>query len=141
MSLSSCSNYHKDMSYYVGKATSEKELLNLSESIKGAREELKALEEAVFHRYQEVQRIVWYNKVIIKREQNRYSKDKRVTVKVIAYRVATLDGIQINQEYIYGSDKSFSWAERKNAEILAEALSKKYNNCPIENMMKGGKKT
>lgn len=141
MSLSSCINYHKDMSYYVGKATSEKELLTLNESIKRAREELAVLEEAIFHRYQEVQRIVWYNKVVITREQNRYSKDKRVTLRVVVYRVATLDGVQIKQEYIYGSDESFSWAERKSVERTAKELSKKYNNCPIENLVKPGKKT
>lgn len=114
-----CERYYKDQDYYIHKATTE-ELLKISADIK-TRAELDEMEQAIYTRFNEIQRVIKYPQVEITREQNQYSQDKKwkLNVRPQPYLI-TLDGIEIKKEWEYSKSKQFTYPEKKSAIALLE---------------------
>lgn len=136
MALKYCDMYYNDQSYYVNKCTSADSLEQLHESIKQARQELIELETAACARYNEITAIVWYHQVDISREQNQYSRDKKVKINVRLYKVGMLNGEQCACEWVYGKHNQYAYQEKKAAYAYAKELSNQYNHCKIIDKLK-----
>ena len=137
MAIRWCERYYKDQDYYIHKATSAEYLLKISADIKGARAELDEMEQAIYTRFNEIQRDIKYPQVEITREQNQYSQDKKVKLNVRLVYLITLDGIEIKKEWEYSKSKQFTYPEKKAAIAYANELSRQYNHCKIITHMKG----
>lgn len=129
--------YHnKDRDYHINKCTDATALLKMSAEIKSARAELDEMEQAIHARYNEIQRVIKYPQVEINREQNQYSRDKKVKINVRLMYSLMMDGKEIKKEYAYNTAKQFSYQEKKAAYTYADELSKSNNHCRIIDLLR-----
>jgi hypothetical protein len=132
MSLKWCKNIDDDKEYYILKNYDVKSLMSISQDLEKAAQEIKELQQLISTQYANATRTVEYKRIIARKDQNMYSKDKKVYIVVNLESYLMLEGKEVKSNSDYNLSKKFAYSDIKLAaqyikelkEITKEVVNK-----------------
>ena len=115
MSLKWCKNIDDDKEYYILKNYDVKSLITISQDLEKAAQEIKELQQLIATQYANATRTVEYKRITARKDQNMYSKDKKVYIVVVIETYLMLDGKEVKSNSDYSFSKKFAYSDIKLA--------------------------
>jgi len=98
--------------------------MSISQDLEKAAQEIKELQQLIATQYANATRTVEYKRIIARKDQNMYSKDKKVYIVVNLESYLMLEGKEVKSNSDYSLSKKFAYSDIKLAAQYIKELKK-----------------